>query len=208
MALGHGQRPHGCRAIDRAVHTRRQSPALGWRLTPVAVATHLTGSGYHRTRGPSPRRSDLANDNSASGHVTMCVAFVLSGGASLGASQAGMLQALYEHGMHPDLLVGTSGRSDQRCVHRFEAADTEHGCRPPAALARPRPLSSISHQSADGRIWDAWVARLLGFGRVAAAARAAPPGTRSAGRRGGRTACRRRRPPQRRGGPPLIRAQR
>jgi NTE family protein len=38
----------------------------------------------------------------------MRVAFVLSGGASLGASQAGMLQALYEHGIRPDLLVGTS----------------------------------------------------------------------------------------------------
>ena len=38
----------------------------------------------------------------------MRVAFVFSGGASLGASQAGMLQALYEEGVRPDLLVGTS----------------------------------------------------------------------------------------------------
>src|SRR3954449_7143019 len=35
-------------------------------------------------------------------------AFVLAGGASLGAMQAGMLRALYEHGVVPDLLVGTS----------------------------------------------------------------------------------------------------
>jgi NTE family protein len=35
-------------------------------------------------------------------------AFVLSGGASLGAAQVGMLEALYEHGIAPDLLVGTS----------------------------------------------------------------------------------------------------
>ena len=35
-------------------------------------------------------------------------AFVLSGGASLGAVQAGMLRALYERGMAPDLIVGTS----------------------------------------------------------------------------------------------------
>ena len=35
-------------------------------------------------------------------------AFVLSGGASLGALQVGMLQALYEFGIEPDLLVGTS----------------------------------------------------------------------------------------------------
>jgi NTE family protein len=35
-------------------------------------------------------------------------AFVLSGGASLGAVQAGMLRALYERGVRPDLIVGTS----------------------------------------------------------------------------------------------------
>lgn len=35
-------------------------------------------------------------------------AFVLSGGASLGALQVGMLRALYEHGVTADMLVGTS----------------------------------------------------------------------------------------------------
>ncbi len=36
------------------------------------------------------------------------LAFVLSGGSGLGAIQVGMLQALQEHGIVPDLLVGTS----------------------------------------------------------------------------------------------------
>ena len=36
------------------------------------------------------------------------VAFVLSGGASLGAIQVGMLRALYERGIVPDFVVGTS----------------------------------------------------------------------------------------------------
>jgi len=36
------------------------------------------------------------------------VAFVLSGGAGLGAIQVGMLRALYERGIAPDLLVATS----------------------------------------------------------------------------------------------------
>ena len=36
------------------------------------------------------------------------LAFVFSGGASLGAAQAGMLRALYEFDLRPDLLVGTS----------------------------------------------------------------------------------------------------
>src|SRR5260370_16464300 len=35
-------------------------------------------------------------------------AFVLSGGGSLGAVQVGMLQALTEAGIRPDLLIGTS----------------------------------------------------------------------------------------------------
>jgi NTE family protein len=35
-------------------------------------------------------------------------AFVLSGGASLGALQVGMLRALYERGIVPDLLIGAS----------------------------------------------------------------------------------------------------
>lgn len=38
----------------------------------------------------------------------MSTAFVLSGGGSLGAVQVGMLQALGERGITPDLLVGTS----------------------------------------------------------------------------------------------------
>jgi NTE family protein len=38
----------------------------------------------------------------------MKTAFVLSGGASLGAIQAGMLQALYERRVKPDLIVATS----------------------------------------------------------------------------------------------------
>ena len=38
----------------------------------------------------------------------MTTAFVLSGGGSLGAVQVGMLQALADHHIRPDLLVGTS----------------------------------------------------------------------------------------------------
>ena len=35
-------------------------------------------------------------------------AFVLAGGAALGAMQAGMVRALHERGITPDLLAGTS----------------------------------------------------------------------------------------------------
>ncbi|GLZ33354.1 patatin [Lentzea sp. NBRC 105346] len=36
------------------------------------------------------------------------IGFVLGGGGSLGSSQVGMLRALAEHGVRPDLVVGTS----------------------------------------------------------------------------------------------------
>jgi NTE family protein len=49
--------------------------------------------------------SDLFEDL-AGGSVT--TAFVLGGGGSLGATQVGMLQALLEAGIRPDLVVGTS----------------------------------------------------------------------------------------------------
>src|SRR3954466_5303139 len=39
---------------------------------------------------------------------TRKVAFILSGGAGLGAIQVGMLHALYERGIAPDVIVGTS----------------------------------------------------------------------------------------------------
>jgi NTE family protein len=54
-----------------------------------AALHRLQGRPY--TGNPSPR-----------------TAFVLSGGVSLGALQAGMLEALYERGIAPDFLVGTS----------------------------------------------------------------------------------------------------
>jgi len=42
------------------------------------------------------------------GTLTRPVGFVLGGGGSLGASQVGMLQALAEQGVTPDVVVGTS----------------------------------------------------------------------------------------------------
>lgn len=38
----------------------------------------------------------------------MTTAFVLSGGGSLGCVQVGMLQSLHDHGVAPDVLIGTS----------------------------------------------------------------------------------------------------
>ena len=60
------------------------------------TATAARSSGRLRRSSSSPRRQRPRT------------AFVLSGGASLGALQVGMLRALYERGVVPDLLVGTS----------------------------------------------------------------------------------------------------
>ena len=68
-----------------------------------------------------PRRRIVAGANCATSRKTRCsrdaevddlapdrVAFVLSGGAGLGAVQVGMLRALYERDIVPQLIVGTS----------------------------------------------------------------------------------------------------
>ena len=57
-------------------------------------------------------------------------AFVLAGGGSLGAVQVGMLKALTEHGVTPDMVIGSSvgalngayyaGRPDAAGVARLE----------------------------------------------------------------------------------------
>jgi NTE family protein len=55
------------------------------------------------------RRSRAARPQGAAWHPHRPrTAFVLSGGASLGALQVGMLRALFERGITADLLVGTS----------------------------------------------------------------------------------------------------
>jgi len=50
-------------------------------------------------------RADAAAGRAAPGPRT---AFVLAGGTALSAMQAGMVHALYERGIAPDLLIGTS----------------------------------------------------------------------------------------------------
>ena len=61
------------------------------------------------TARPRRARSTLVG-GPAAGRVAgeLRTAFVLAGGAALGAMQAGMVRALYERGIAPDLLIGTS----------------------------------------------------------------------------------------------------
>ena len=54
------------------------------------------------------------------------VAFVLGGGGSLGAMQVGMLEALSEHGIVPDLVVGTSVGAINGAVVAADPAGAAH----------------------------------------------------------------------------------
>jgi NTE family protein len=76
--------------IPKASHT-----ALA-PVTPISSADRSRARATGRRRSPAP-----------SAHRPR-TAFVLSGGASLGALQVGMLRALYEQGIAPDMLVATS----------------------------------------------------------------------------------------------------
>jgi NTE family protein len=61
-----------------------------------------------RARGGVSRKTSARPDAELEMADLPHTAFVLSGGASLGAVQTGMLRALYERGVAPDLIVGTS----------------------------------------------------------------------------------------------------
>src|SRR4051794_18517566 len=78
-------------------------------------------------------------------------AFVLGGGGVLGAAEVGMLQALLDHGVRPDLIVGTSvGAINGALV----AADPT-----PAAVDRLR------------RVWEELAAQRIFAGSVLARVR-------------------------------------
>src|SRR3954462_2769767 len=81
--------------------------ALG-RRAAVAGRDRLPRlSGRARPRGA--RVASVRRSRRAPGRMSAArTAFVLSGGASLGAVQPGMLRSLYELGITADLLVGTS----------------------------------------------------------------------------------------------------
>lgn len=72
-----------------ATDNDRRDPDL-----PSSDAHQILGRWRHRRRGPEPDGP---------------VAFVLSSGSSLAAAQVGMLRALIEHDIHPDIIVGCSG---------------------------------------------------------------------------------------------------
>lgn len=77
------------------------------------------------------------------------VAFVLSGGASLGAAQVGMLRALGDAALRPDLVVGTS-------VGALNGAVLAEDGRPEAAARRLDPI----WRSLDRRdVFDATIPR-------------------------------------------------
>lgn len=61
-------------------------------------------------------------------------AFVLSGGGSLGAAQAGMLQALVNHGVRPAFVIGTSAGAINAA--HFAAEPAPHGVERLARLWR------------------------------------------------------------------------
>lgn len=68
-------------------------------------ASSAQGSVVQMHAGPSRATGAFRSARSSSSPRT---AFVLSGGASLGALQVGMLWALYERGIRADMLIGTS----------------------------------------------------------------------------------------------------
>ena len=100
----------------------------GARSTEVAAARH-------------------ANPYTAGSRQTsaMTRALVLSGGASLGAIEVGMLHALFERGVAPELILG---RRAQRCVHRLARANRANRAQARRDLAEAAEGKCVPGQSA------------------------------------------------------------
>jgi NTE family protein len=77
---------------------------------PAVRAPRQTYATVHRlpTRSERPERCGPTRRPGRARGRRPTTAFVLTGGAALGAAQAGMLRALYERGISPDMLVGAS----------------------------------------------------------------------------------------------------
>ena len=75
------------------------------------------------------------------------VAFVLSGGAGLGAIQVGMLRALYERGIEPDLIVATSAGA----INGAFIATGRRPSRPPTRSPRSGAMSGAARSSRSTR---------------------------------------------------------
>ena len=92
--LCRGHLPAGATGpVERPVHRARP------RGRPHP-ADHLLGG--------APRRGTGARRAPRAGGVAVTTAFVLGGGGVLGAAEVGMLQALFERDIRPDLVLGTS----------------------------------------------------------------------------------------------------
>ena len=72
---------------------------------PVAARRHWH---VHLARCPGVVVNDARVNSSAAGDGLPRTAFVLGGGGVLGATQVGMLRALFEAQIEPDLILGTS----------------------------------------------------------------------------------------------------
>ena len=68
----------------------------------------LVGQMTRPEHAPSPSWQEGASQTQAPKPELGKLAFVLSGGGSLGSVQVGRIEALIHHGIFPDLVVGTS----------------------------------------------------------------------------------------------------
>ena len=96
---------------DCAPPTRRAGPSSPAPPPPEDVKAALAHPEVACALVPPDRRDLLDLDLTATDvrlSVSRQVAFVLGGGGHLGAAEVGMLGALFEREIRPDLIVGTS----------------------------------------------------------------------------------------------------
>lgn len=96
----------------RSKWLRRWVPILGLFLAAALVAAALGASGHTREatiRPLTPLKLEMVRQHAdATSNTNQSVALVLGGGGLRGFAHIGVLRALEEHGIKPDIVVGTS----------------------------------------------------------------------------------------------------
>src|SRR5258707_11371248 len=120
----------------------------------MAPGRHLSGDLGQRAAGDArdtrqDRRARLPQpERRLTSRPAMTTAFVLGGGGLLGANEVGMLRALAEAGIRPDLVVGTSIGAINGA---FVAADPAGSAKRLGELLRGEAVREAFNQNLFGR---------------------------------------------------------
>jgi len=128
------------------------------------AATPPPASGGPSVDSPAAAAPPRAPGAAAAGQ-TLHIALALGGGAARGFAHVGVIKALQAHGIHPDIVVGTSvgsfvaalyasgydGAQLQQVAHQFEESSIKDWALPSRGVLKGTALQDFVNRKVDGR---------------------------------------------------------